>query len=124
MIGERRTASSNTPRLSPEDIGNRAFSSAFRGVSEQEVRSFLRRVAEELQAAQQREQELRDELDGLREKLRNPQPLDEGELLEALGEETAQLLRSARDAAKDIRGKAEEAATRMRSEAQTDAQQM
>jgi DivIVA domain-containing protein len=124
MSGERRTVTSSPARLSAEDIANRAFSTSFRGFSEQEVRSFLRRIGDELQAAQQREQELRDELDELRERIRHPKPLDESELLEALGEETAQLLRSARDAAKDIRGKADDAATRLRSDAQADAQRM
>jgi DivIVA domain-containing protein len=124
MSGERRTVTSTPARLSAEDIANRAFSTSFRGFSEQEVRSFLRRIGEELQAAQQREQELRDELEELRERIRHPKPLDESELLEALGEETAQLLRSARDAAKDIRGKADDAATRLRADAQTDAQRM
>lgn len=124
MSGERRTTTSQPARLSPEDIATRAFSSAFRGVSEQEVRSFLRRVSEELQAAHGREQELRAELDALHERLRVPKPLDEHELLEALGEETAQLLRSAREAAKDIREKAEEAAARLRHDAQEEAQKL
>ena len=54
--GERRQRSiSSTPRLSPDDVANRAFSSSFRGVSETEVRSFLRRVGEALASGRERE---------------------------------------------------------------------
>ena len=42
-------------------------------------------------------------IDELEARLRTPPPLDEQELLEALGEETTRLLRSAREAATDIR---------------------
>ncbi len=121
MNNERRTAVPNVARLSPEDIATRSFSTSFRGLSESEVRSFLRRIGSEMTAQAQREQELRDQVAELEERLRNPPPLDEAGLLEALGEETAKLLRTAREAAADIRVKAEESATRIRSEAQTDA---
>ena len=43
----RRPASGAT-RLTPEEITSGGFASAFRGVSETEVRNFLRRVADEL----------------------------------------------------------------------------
>lgn len=121
MTDERRTAVSNVARLSPDDIATRAFSTSFRGLSEPEVRGFLKRIGEEMQAAAAREQQLRDQVSELEDRLRNPPPLDEQELLEALGDETAKLLRSAREAAADIREKAEETATRIRSEAQADA---
>ena len=76
--GERRQrVISSTPRLLPEEVANRAFGSSFRGYSETEVRSYLRRVAEELTSVREREQELLDTLDDLEEQLRAPKPLDE-----------------------------------------------
>src|SRR5439155_134013 len=84
---------------------------------ETEVRSFLRRVSEELAVGRAREQELEAALDALEEQLRAPRPLSEQELLDALGEETARLLRSAREASDDIRAKAEERAARLVEEA-------
>ncbi len=121
MDEERRTAVPNAPRLAPEDIATRAFSSAFRGLSESEVRSFLKRIADEMTAAAHRERELRDSLLAAQQRADHREPLDESELLEALGEETAKLLRSAREAARDIRAKAEEQAARVRTEAADEA---
>src|SRR5262245_5460555 len=89
---------SSTPRLSPDDIAQRTFGSSFRGYAETEVRSFLKRVADELTFAREREQELVEALDDVEEQLRAPRPLDEQQLLDVLGEETARLLRTAREA--------------------------
>ncbi|MCU1426396.1 MAG: DivIVA domain [Actinomycetia bacterium] len=112
------------PRLSPEDIANRAFATSFRGYAEAEVRSFLKRVSDELVGVREREHELLSAVDELESRLAAPRPLDEKELLDALGEETSRLLRSAREAAADIRGKSEERAARAVEEAQEEAQRL
>ncbi|MDQ1454667.1 MAG: hypothetical protein QOH28_287, partial [Actinomycetota bacterium] len=104
----RQRLISSTPRLSADEVASRSFAKGVRGFSETEVRSFLRRVSEELAVARSREQELEATLDALEEQVRAPRPLSEQELLDALGEETARLLRSAREASDDIRAKAEE----------------
>lgn len=120
----RQRTISSTPRLTPEEVSGRTFATAFRGVSESDVRSFLKRVSEELGAARGREQELLGTIDELEARLRTPQPLDEQALLDALGEETTRLLRSAREAAADIRTKAEERAARLVHEAHEEAQRL
>jgi DivIVA domain-containing protein len=123
--GERRQrVISSTPRLSAEEVANRAFGSSFRGYSETEVRSYLRRVAEELTSVREREQELVDTLDDLEEQLRAPKPLDEQQLLDMLGEETSRLLRTAREASDDIRRKAEERSSSVMEEAQAEAHRL
>jgi DivIVA domain-containing protein len=123
--GERRQrVISSTPRLLPEEVANRAFGSSFRGYSETEVRSYLRRVAEELTSVREREQELLDTLDDLEEQLRAPKPLDEKQLLDMLGEETSRLLRTAREASEDIRRKAEERSSSVMEEAQAEAHRL
>ena len=109
----RQRVISSTPHLSPDDVAARTFGSKVRGYSENEVRSFLKRVAEELTEAHAREAQLEAAVDALEEQLRAPRPLSEQELLDALGEETARLLRSAREASDDIRNKAEERASRI-----------
>src|SRR4051812_8017310 len=53
----RRTAGSSS-RLTPEEITNRSFASAFRGISETEVRNFLKRVADDIGAMRAREADL------------------------------------------------------------------
>src|SRR2546421_8231874 len=118
----RQRLISSTPRLSVDEVASRSFAKGVRGFSETEVRSFLRRVAEELAVARSREQELEATLDALEEQVRAPRPLSEQELLDALGEETARLLRSAREASDDIRRKAEERAARLVDEAAGDAE--
>jgi DivIVA domain-containing protein len=125
MTEERRPRTISTmPRLSPEDVANRAFATSFRGYAEAEVRSFLKRISEELTAMRDREQELLGAVDDLENRLAAPRPLDEKELLDALGEETTRLLRNAREASEDIRQKSEERASRIVEEAQAEAERM
>src|SRR5260221_10356029 len=109
----RQRVISSTPRLSPDEVANRTFAKGVRGFSETEVRAFLRRVSEELVLARGHEHELEGAIDALEDQVRTPRPLSEQELLDALGEETARLLRSAREASDDIRKKAEERAARL-----------
>ena len=118
MAEPHRRAAASSTRLTPEEITNRGFASAFRGVSETEVRNFLRRVADELVAMRTREDDLSSEVADLQEQLRNPAPVTEQQLLSSLGEETARVLRSAQDAAEEIRKRAEERAGTMVREAQ------
>lgn len=118
----RQRVISTAPRLSAEEVANRSFAKGVRGFSETEVRAFLKRVSEELVATRAHEQELEGAIDSLEEQVRTPRALTEQELLDALGEETARLLRSAREASDDIRKKAEERAARMVEEAATAAE--
>jgi DivIVA domain-containing protein len=109
----RQRLISSTPHLSPDEIATRQFGKRPRGYAESEVRNFLKRVSEELVAARDRESELFTTIDALEEQLRQPRPLSEQELLDALGEETARLLRSAREAGDDIRRRAEQTSARV-----------
>jgi len=123
--GDRRQrVISSTPHLSPDDVATRSFASSFRGFAEPEVRAFLRRIAEEMTSAQEREDRLLSAVDELEQELRAPKPLDEQQLLDALGEETARLLRTAREASDDIRRKAEERSANIMEEAQTEAHRL
>lgn len=114
----RRLAVSSSPKLTPDEIASRSFARAVRGVSEQEVRSFLTRVAEEVGALNDREDALRERIAVLEEQLRNPPAPTEQQLLDALGEETARVLRSAQEAAEDIRSRAEDRAAEVLREAE------
>src|SRR5437588_7658474 len=120
----RQRLITSTPHLSPEEVASRSFPTGFRGYSEAEVRGFLKRVSEQLAADLDRERELEVAVDALEEQLRQPRPLNEKELLDALGEETARLLRSAREASENIRKKSEELADQRLEEATTTAERM
>jgi DivIVA domain-containing protein len=121
---ERRRLISSTPHLSPDEIVQRTFTTSFRGYTEAEVRAFLKRVSEDLIATRDREAELLGAIDSLEEQLRAPRPLNEPEMLDALGAETTRLLRSAREAADEIRGKAEERAAHLLEEARAVAERI
>src|SRR5437660_524468 len=100
MAEETRIVITSEPTMGPDDVARHAFNTAFRGFDPSEVRAFLQRVADELSAARDRERELRRRLE---EAERSPAgPLDEAMLTAALGEETARVLRSAREAAAEI----------------------
>jgi DivIVA domain-containing protein len=121
---ERRRLISSTPHLSPDEIVQRTFTTSFRGYTEAEVRAFLKRVSEDLVVTRDREAELLGAIDSLEEQLRVPRPLNEPEMLDALGAETTRLLRSAREAAGEIRGKAEERSARVLEEARAVAERI
>jgi DivIVA domain-containing protein len=117
---QRRTAGSPS-RLTPEEITNRGFASAFRGISETEVRNFLKRVADEIAALRNRDTELQQQVADLEEQVAHPPAVTEEQLLSSLGEETARVLRSAQGAAEEIRKRAEERAGELVREAQENA---
>jgi DivIVA domain-containing protein len=121
---ERRRLISSTPHLSPDEIVQRTFTTSFRGYTEAEVRAFLKRVSEELIVRRDREAELLGAIDSLEEQLRAPRPLNEPEMLDALGAETTRLLRSAREAADEIRTKAEERGAHLLEEARAVAERI
>lgn len=115
----------------PDEVAARTFPTSFRGFDPAEVREYLAEVASALAAAAQREEAVRDELARARATLANP-TIDEAVLLEVLGDEAARVLQAAKEAAVDIRSKADanaavaldqahSEAERIRSEAQAEA---
>jgi DivIVA domain-containing protein len=108
------------PELSPDEVAAHAFSTSFRGLDPNEVRTFLARVADRLRAAEERAQELSVRVAEAEERAAHPE-MDVDTLTSALGDETARILRSAQDAAADIRGKAEENVAQLLREAYEDA---
>jgi len=115
-MADDRIVISSEPGVTPDDITRRSFPVVFRGYDQDQVRRFLKKVGDELTAARQREHELREALETARNTLAHPE-LDEATLTAALGEETTRILRSAREAAADMRTKAEERVARMVQEA-------
>ena len=93
--------------VTAEDAEHRGFATSFRGFDPAEVRAYLRRVSETMRS-------LQDEVRRLETRRAKPSAaaehpvLDEATLAAALGEETARILRSAHEAAAEIRGRAEE----------------
>ena len=107
MADVRRAGSVGTPAPAPDEIAGRTFAISRRGFDTNEVRAFLAQVAAAIRDAAEREAELRRAVAEAEERAAHP-PLDEAVLTNVLGEETARILHSAREAAADTKAKAEE----------------
>lgn len=120
---------SSRPAFLPDEIARREFASAFRGYEPAEVRTFLNQISEQFSELADRVAEMQLQLNDSQNRAEAPE-LDEETVTRLLGSQTAQILRSAREAANEMRFKAEEevsaslrdaheASTRMRTEAET-----
>src|SRR3954469_17223567 len=127
-MSSSRLPLSSRPAFLPDEVARREFATVFRGYDPAEVRSFLNQLSEQIVETADRVAELQKVLTETQERVKNPE-LTEEMVTSLLGEQTAQILRSARDAARDVREKADEEAgqqlrdahevsTRMREEAE------
>jgi DivIVA domain-containing protein len=110
------TISSNTS-LSPDEILRKTFPPARRGVDADAVRSFLADIAATMRDHGEREAQLRRFLSDAERRAANPE-IDEAILSRAIGSETAKILQSAHEAARDLLDKAETRAAELTSEAE------
>jgi DivIVA domain-containing protein len=117
MASDPSRLSASDSSLSADLIAQRGFSSARRGFDPEEVKAFLGKVAKEFRAMRQLQSSLEELLREAEYRASHP-TWDENTLLSAVGEETASILRSAHAAAADIKGKAEDNASRILKEAQ------
>ena len=107
---------------SPAAVGSAQFSVVRRGFEQEEVRDLLRGVSAELARLQERERFLESELRAMQTRgLSAPGALDEEMVTALLGEETARVRTSAREAAKQQIARAAETAERLVREASSDA---
>lgn len=120
MAADRLFRGSAEP-LSPELVTQRGFSTAFRGYEPGEVREFLGQVAESIRVLRERLAQVETARSEAEERAAHPQ-LDDETLMAAVGEETATILRTARNAAVEIRSKAEEDASHVLEDARSRAE--
>jgi len=92
--------------VSAEDAEHRGFATSFRGFDPAEVRAYLRRVASTMRTLQDEQRRLETRAREAERRAEHP-TLDDATLAAALGDEMARILRSAQEAAAEIRGKAE-----------------
>ncbi len=120
MPDGRRPPILSATSLTPDQVARRTFTLSRRGYDTAEVRAFLDWVASGLEVIEAREAELRRMLEEAERRAANP-PLDETTLTNALGQETARIIRTAHDAANEVTARAEENATRALNRAQEEA---
>ena len=120
---------SSRPAFLPDEIARREFATNFRGYDPAEVRTFLNQLSEQQSEQADRVAEMQRNLADIQQQVNSPE-LDEEMVMKLLGEQTAQILRSAREAANQMRSTAEEevskslreaheVTSRMRTEAET-----
>ncbi len=102
----------NDVALGAEEVAAREFPVAFRGFAQHEVRAFLAQVAAELAAARERERLHHERLEAAEARAASRVPTDE-EIEAALGHEAGRVLQVAREAAAEIRSRAEEQVARL-----------
>ena len=108
---------------SPTAVSAATFATSRKGFEQSEVRDFLRMVAAELARLQEREKFLERELRSMQRGNTNANiVLDEEVVTRMLGEEAARILSTAREAASQIKIRAEENASRVLREATDEAQ--
>jgi DivIVA domain-containing protein len=109
---------SRVDTTSPASIAAADFNTHRRGFDRDEVRAVLERIAAEVQRLQDENARLADEVAALRS---GGASLDEATVADLLGEEAARVLSTARQAATQMRVKAEEGVERLLREAQDEA---
>src|SRR5258706_170414 len=110
--------------LDAEAVAAKPFSTAFRGFDQYEVRAYLGALAAELAALHDRERALRARLSEIEATSHVPAPTTPEDLEAAVGAETARVLHAAREAAVEIRARAEESVARLLREAQDESATM
>ena len=107
---------------SPTAVAGATFSASRRGYDQDEVRDFLRMVSAELSRLHERvvflERELADRPQGAS---LNSREITEDSVVELLGEETARIVQTAREAAHKIKARSEETAAKLIREATEEA---
>lgn len=106
------------------NIVRRHFATARRGFDQDEVRAYLRELADLVDGLRRREAEVRARAEAAEARTPRFEDIDEQRLVELLGEETARILAAGRVASADIRRKAEEAAERLVAEANEEAHRL
>ena len=93
--------------LEPDELVGARFRTSLRGFDQLEVRALLNRAADRIRKLESVVERLEEDLAGAVRRPARVADLDEETITAALGDETARVLRSAREAAAEIRANAE-----------------
>ncbi|HMS24730.1 MAG TPA: DivIVA domain-containing protein [Acidimicrobiia bacterium] len=123
-MAETDRTGSRSVRMTSEEIVQRGFPSKGRGIAESDVRSFLRRVADEVERLGKREDDLTDQVTELKEALASRPKATKAELLESLGAQTTRVLSSAEEAAEQMLADATAQSEAVRASAEKESEEM
>jgi DivIVA domain-containing protein len=114
---ERQPPGSVGGTLTAEQIEQKDFARARKGVDERQVREFLRRVADEYETLARR-------VEQLEEKLRHPSVPSGQQLVDLVGDEVARTLRSAQLSSEEVTNRARDRAAQLEQDAADRAQRL
>ena len=123
-MSETNFTLSSQAQITPEEIEKRSFSNKVRGISESEVRSFLRRISDEITRLNDNETKLIEKVKKLEENNSLKHVASKAELLESLGEQTARILVGAEEAAEQMIVDAKELAANLTEKANNNYDEM
>jgi DivIVA domain-containing protein len=103
----QQQSSSGGRGLDPDEVGRKSFETAFRGYDPGEVQAYLLTIATALRTADERVFELETRLVDAERAAEQAGVIDDARLTAALGDEVAGILESARQAAAQLRARAE-----------------
>lgn len=121
MSEETPVVSISSSTMNPDEIPRRTFPAARKGVDADAVRRYLDSVADDVRVLLDRETQLRRRLAEAEKRASEPPVLDEATLHRAVGAETARVLQSASEAARDMVARAEARAAELIAGAKADA---
>jgi cell division septum initiation protein DivIVA len=110
--------------MTKDEIVQRSFAAKGRGLSESDVRSFLKRVADEVERLGKREDELIAKIKQMEADAQSRPKATKQELLEALGEQTTRVLSSAEEAAEEMLSEAREETGALRENTKKETEEM
>ncbi len=113
-----------TDDFNAAEVARKEFATGFRGFDQYEVRAYLAKLAAEMGMLQERDRGMRERLAELERKRPSERALADEEIEAALGIEATKVIHAAREAASEIRARAEENVARLLREAQDEAQAM
>ncbi len=118
MTDDKILSISSSINIKPEEIVHKSFSVVKRGYDPGQIKAYLEQIAMELSHAIERENRLRQQLHEIQTQHSKPAEVDEETITKVLGQETAKILSSAREAARDMLARASNEAAEIKNQAE------
>lgn len=118
MSEDKIVSISSASNIRPEDIVRKSFTVVKRGYDPDQIRIYLEQIAAELSHLIERETRLRQQVHEMQTAQDKPPVVDEETITKILGQETAKILSSAREAARDLLARTSSEAAETKSQAQ------
>ncbi len=118
MTEDKILSISTSLSIRPEDVAHKSFNVVKRGYDPDQIRVYLEQIANEFAHLLERENRLRQQIHDMQATQDKPAEIDEETITKILGQETAKILSSAREAARDLLARTSSEAAEIKAQAQ------